>query len=317
MKSEKVAAGKLKRTLLMWLDSGQVNDSYTTGHSKSIDWLRCLPFIGMHVACFAVIQVGWSPIAVAVALFMYMIRMFAITAFYHRYFSHKSFRTSRTFQFVGALLGAMAVQRGPLWWAAHHRHHHVHSDGDADTHSPVKEGFWWSHAGWFLSRENFPTRWKNVKDWSRYPELVFLDRFDTVVPLLYAASMFGVGVLLELLAPNLGTNGWQMLVWGFVISTVVLYHATFTINSLAHRFGKKNYATKDQSRNNFWLALLTFGEGWHNNHHYYPRTVRQGFQWWEVDLTYAILKLLSVFGLVWDMKTVPAKVLSARRDHIK
>jgi stearoyl-CoA desaturase (delta-9 desaturase) len=235
--------------------------------------------------------------------------MFAITAFYHRYFSHRAFRTTRLVQFAFALLGAASVQRGPLWWAAHHRHHHAHADAPADLHSPRK-GFWHSHAGWFLTRAAFRTDASRIRDLMRFPELRWLDRFDTAVPAALAIALYASGAALERLAPGLHTSGPQLLVWGFCVSTVVLFHATVTINSLAHRFGRRRFPTRDDSRNNAWLALLTFGEGWHNNHHFFPGSARQGFRWWEIDLTWYGLRVLQSMGLVHDLKPVPAWVLA-------
>jgi stearoyl-CoA desaturase (delta-9 desaturase) len=200
------------------------------------------------------------------------------------------------------------VQRGPIWWAAHHRHHHVHSDKPEDIHSPVQHGFLWSHMGWFMSSKYFVADLSRVKDLLKYPELRFLDRFDIAVPTLLGVGVFLVGVLLKHVAPELGTNGWQMLVWGFFISTVAVYHGTYTINSLSHVFGRQRYRTGDASRNNLWLALITLGEGWHNNHHHYPGSARQGFYWWEFDVTFYMLKLMAFLGLIWDLKTVPAAV---------
>lgn len=292
-----------------WFDAAAV-DVPAQAQGTSIDWLRTLPFIGMHVACFGVFLVGWSPIAVATAIALYLLRMFAITGFYHRYFSHRSFKTSRKTAVIFALIGASSVQRGPIWWAAHHRHHHATTEREDDPHSPVHHGFWWSHTGWFLSRKHFSVQEDRVRDWQRYPELRFLDRFDIVVPLILAIGLFLTGLGLQAYAPQLGTSGAQMLVWGFFVSTVVLYHGTFTINSLAHRWGKRRYATQDNSRNNFLLALLTLGEGWHNNHHHYPVSAKQGFYWWEIDMTYYVLRAMSALGLVWDLKPVPA----AKRD---
>ena len=294
-----------------WFDTEDVQDN--DAQAARIDWLRAVPFIGMHLACVAVLWVGVSPIALIVALAPYAVRMFAITGFYHRYFSHRTFRTSRVLQFVFALIGASSVQRGPLWWAAHHRNHHRHADTVADPHSPRVHGFWWSHAGWFLTRGGFRTDWSRIPDLARYPELRWLDRYDTVVPVLLAAALFGVGALLERVAPHLGTSGPQLLVWGFFVSTVVLFHATVTINSLAHRFGRRRFDTRDDSRNNLWLALLTFGEGWHNNHHFFPGTARQGFRWWEIDLTWYGLRAMALLGLVRDLKPVPAWVLAKAR----
>ena len=293
--------------LLRWFDTSITDEA---GSDRRIDWLRALPFIGMHAACIGVIWVGVSPFAVATALVLYAVRMLAITGFYHRYFSHRSFETSRAVQFVFALLGAAAVQRGPLWWAAHHRHHHRHADRPDDTHSPSQEGFLWSHLGWFLSRANFPIRQERIPDLLRFPELRFLDRFDILAGAVLAVSLYVLGVLLQRLAPELGVSGGQLLIWGFFVSTVVLYHATFTINSLAHRFGSRRYATPDESRNNLWLAIPTFGEGWHNNHHHFPASARQGFYWWEIDITWYFLKLLESVGLIWNVRPVPR----SRRD---
>jgi stearoyl-CoA desaturase (delta-9 desaturase) len=208
--------------LLRWFDSS-VTD--TDAGDRSIDWLRTLPFVGMHVACLGVIWVGWSPFAVATAVVLYAVRMLAITGFYHRYFSHRSFATSRVAQTIFAVIGASAVQRGPLWWAAHHRHHHRHADRPDDTHSPKQCGFLWSHIGWFLSRENFPIRVERIPDLMRFPELRFLDRFDVLAGVVLAASLYALGVVLERYAPGLGVTGGQLLVWGFFISTVALYHA--------------------------------------------------------------------------------------------
>ncbi len=303
------------QTLRRWVDSGVTPCAQEDASGlRRIDWVRTVPFMALHLACLGVVAVGWSPFAVGVAVALYALRMFAITGFYHRYFSHRAFRTSRGMQLLFALAGAAAVQRGPLWWASHHRHHHANSDHASDQHSPEQHGFFWSHIGWFLSRANFATRGEWVRDLARYPELRFLDRFDIVVPLALAAGLFAAGEWLAAVAPGLGTNGWQLLVWGFAISTVVLYHATFTINSLAHRVGRRRYATNDSSRNNWLLALLTFGEGWHNNHHHYPGAARQGFRPWEVDLTYYGLCALRGCGLIWGLRPVPARLRDARPE---
>jgi stearoyl-CoA desaturase (delta-9 desaturase) len=262
----------------------------------------------MHAACLAVIWVGFSWAALGATVLLYVVRMFAITGFYHRYFSHRSFKTSRFGQFMFGLLGASAVQRGPIWWAAHHRHHHMHSDKPNDVHSPARHGFFWSHMGWFMSSKYFVADLSRVRDLMKYPELRLLDRFDIAVPIVLGAGVFLLGVLLAHAAPILGTSGSQMLVWGFFISTVAVYHGTYTINSLSHVFGRQRYRTGDDSRNNAWLAIITLGEGWHNNHHHYPCSARQGFYWWEFDATFYILKLMAFFGLIWDLKPVPAAV---------
>ena len=280
--------------------------------AERIDWLRVIPFIGLHLACLGVIWVGFSWAAFAAAAALYALRMFALTGFYHRYFSHRAFKTSRALQFVFALIRAACVQRGPLWWAAHHRNHHRHADTEADIHSPLQRGFWWSHMGWFLTPRGFRTDWEVIPDLRRYPELRWLDRFDIAVPILLAVALYFFGRWLGAAYPELHTSGAQMLIWGFFVSTVVLFHATVTINSVAHRFGSRRFATRDNSRNNWLLALITFGEGWHNNHHHFPGSARQGFRWWEFDLTYYLLRAFATCGLVWDLKPAPAGL---RRTH--
>ena len=299
-----------KATLRRWIDSG-ADERVEAGDERRIDWARVLPFLAIHAGCLAVAWVGVSAVAVAVAAALFALRMFAITAFYHRYFSHRAFRTTRVAQFAFAVIGASAAQRGPLWWASHHRHHHAHADRPDDSHSSLQHGFIWSHMGWFLARGSFATRVKRVTDLARFPELRWLDRFDTAVPAALGVALYAIGEWLASAHAELGTSGAQLVVWGFCISTVTLYHATFTINSLAHRFGSRRYATRDDSRNSFWLALLTFGEGWHNNHHHYPTAARQGFFWWEVDLAYYGLRVLAALGLVWDLRPVPE---AARRN---
>ena len=299
------------KTLVSWFDNHAVETS--DANPEKIECLRVLPFIVLHLACFAVFWVEFSAVAVSVAVVLYLLRMFAITGFYHRYFSHKAFKTSRPVQFIFAFLAASAAQRGPLWWASHHRHHHAHSDHPEDPHSPRQHGFFWSHLSWFLANKNFRLKKERIKDWLQYPELKLLDRFDVVAPLALALGLFALGAWLEYAAPHLQTNGLQLFIWGFVISTVLLYHMTFTVNSLAHVWGKRRFLTNDDSRNNPVIALFTLGEGWHNNHHHFPSSARQGFYWWEIDLTYYGLKILSALGLIWDLRKVPVEVLSQKR----
>jgi stearoyl-CoA desaturase (delta-9 desaturase) len=287
---------RVLEAIRLWFDTSQPTGAPVEGPiERRVEWVRVLPFVAMHLACLGVFAVGAPADAVAVAVGLYLVRMFAITGFYHRYFSHRTFRAGRITQFVFAVLGASAVQRGPLWWAAHHRRHHRHSDTDLDVHSPRQHGFWWSHMGWITSARNFPTQLHEVRDLAKFPELRWLDRYDVAVPILLAVGLFLVG-------------GWSWLVWGFFVSTVVLFHCTCFINSLAHQLGTRRYETDDDSRNSFVLAIITLGEGWHNNHHRYPGATRQGFFWWEIDLTYYGLLVLSGIGLIRDLRPVPARV---------
>ncbi len=261
-----------------------------------IPLLRIIPFAAVHLVCLAVFFVDFRWSYVALCLALYAVRMFFVTAGYHRYFSHRSFKTSRAFQFLLAFMAMSSAQKGVLWWAAHHRNHHRFSDTEEDLHSPMQFGFWWSHVGWILSDSYEKTELHLIRDFAKYPELRWLDRRFLVPPVVLAVALFLVG-------------GWGALVWGFFVSTVVLWHGSFTINSLAHLFGRRRYATTDTSRNNWWLALLTLGEGWHNNHHHYMASVRQGFFWWEVDVTYYVLKVLSWMRIVWDLRLPPPHIL--------
>jgi stearoyl-CoA desaturase (delta-9 desaturase) len=258
--------------------------------------IETIPFVAVHLACLAAVWTGISTTDTMIAAGLYALRMFGITVGYHRYFAHRSFKTSRAFAIVLAFLAQSSAQRGILWWAGNHRQHHRFSDTDDDVHSPVRRGFWHAHLGWFFTDEHKHTDLAAVSDLAKYPELVWLDRN----PYLPA---FLTGFLVWLLA------GWSGLVVGFFWSTVVLWHATFSINSLAHVVGRRRYVTGDQSRNNLWLALLTFGEGWHNNHHHYQSAARQGFRWYEIDISYYLLRALAALGLVWDLRRPPPSVV--------
>jgi stearoyl-CoA desaturase (delta-9 desaturase) len=269
-------------------------------HDHKIDWVGSVPFIAIHVAALGVLFVDFSWAAVGLCVFMYALRMFGITGGYHRYFSHRTYKLSRVSQFFMALLGTLAAQKGVLWWAANHRHHHRFSDYPEDLHSPVQDGIIWSHVGWILSPYYTKTRWELIPDLTKYPELVWLNKYHLVPPIALAVAMVAIG-------------GAPALFWGFFMSTVLLWHGTFTINSLSHVFGSRRYKTTDDSRNNFWLALLTLGEGWHNNHHCYMNSTRQGFFWWEIDMTYYALKVMSWFGIVSKIKAPPLKLLEAKR----
>lgn len=267
-----------------------------------------LVFWTIHLGCFAAIWTGVSWIAAVTCLALYVARMFAITGGFHRYFAHRTYKTSRLFQFLIALLGTASAQKGPLWWSSHHRHHHRYSDTEEDVHSPRYEGFLWAHVGWVLSTQFIEPRLHLVKDFVAFKELTWLDKYHMLPPLFLAISMYLFGSWLHLAHPGLGTSGVQMLVWGFCVSTTLLYHGTFCVNSLTHLFGRKRFETGDDSRNSLLIALVTLGEGWHNNHHRYPGSERQGFYWWEIDISHYILKFLSLFGIVWDLREPPKRI---------
>ncbi len=262
---------------------------------RDYEWGAAAPFVLVHLFAFGSLWTGvrWQDVVCCVAL--YFVRMFGVTGGYHRYFSHRTFKTSRAFQFVLAFLAQTSSQKGVIWWAQHHRDHHKFSDGERDEHSPVQWGLLHAHVGWLYDYTS-DTDTRKVRDLMRYPELVWLDRYWYLAPIV-----LGVLVWLAL--------GWSGLWIGFMLSTALLWHGTFTINSLSHVYGSRRYNTTDHSRNNLWLALITMGEGWHNNHHHYMRSTRQGFFWWEVDMTYYVLRILSAIGLVWDIREPPTDVI--------
>lgn len=289
---------------------------HLTHDEENVNLLEASPLLFVHlVALIGVFLVGFSWAALATCLVLYFARVFALTGGYHRYFSHNSFKTSRIFAFVLAFVGASSAQLGPLWWASHHRHHHQHSDTEEDIHSPRMRGVFWSHIGWLMCRKYAKAELSRIPDFAKYPEIRFIDRWHVIAPITLGVSLYFLGQWLAASSPALGTSGWQMVIWGFFISTVLVYHATFCINSLTHVFGKQRFKTSDDSRNNLWLALITMGEGWHNNHHRYPVSTRQGFYWWEIDATYYILKMLSWIGLVWDLRPPAEKVYAEAREN--
>jgi stearoyl-CoA desaturase (delta-9 desaturase) len=269
-------------------------------HNDDIIYPSAIAFVLVHLACFAVFWTGVRPIDVAVCIALYLIRMFAITAGLHRYFSHKSFKTGRVFQFVLAFVAETSAQSGAIWWAAKHREHHKYSDTPQDVHSPAQSGFFHAHVGWIFTRRSKTADYGYVKDLTRYPELVWLNEHNKFPAILLALA---VGL----------TLGWSGLVVGFFMSTVLVYHGTFAINSLAHVYGKQRYVTGDDSRNNWLLALITLGEGWHNNHHHYQASTRQGFYWWEIDVTFYVLKVLSWFRIVRELRSPPPEVVRGER----
>jgi len=257
-------------------------------------------FVLVHLACLAAFWTGVSALSIGLCLGFYFLRMFAITAGLHRYFSHRAFKTGRVFQFVLAFVAQMSAQAGTIWWAAKHREHHAHSDSPQDVHSPAQHGFLFAHLGWIFHKNHAAADYSSVPDLTRYPEIVWIDRHKYMPAVILAAACFAI-------------DSWTGLVVGFFWSTVLTYHGTFAINSMAHVFGNQRYVTGDDSRNNWLLALITLGEGWHNNHHYYQSSTRQGFYWWEIDVTFYILKALSWVGIVRDLRSPPAEALTGDR----
>ena len=258
-----------------------------------------IAFVPFHIGCLAALWIPfhWSYVVWLAAT--YSLGMFGVTAGFHRYFSHRAYKVHRVVQFLLAVLAQTTAQKGVLWWAAHHRLHHRHSDTEQDVHSPARQGIWWSHIGWLLSIASEDYDRTIVQDLAAYPELRLLNRYHRVPAILLGATVFAIG-------------GFPAFIWGFVISTVLLWHCTFSINSLAHLWGTRRFDTRDDSRNNFLLALITLGEGWHNNHHQFMHSVRQGLRWWEIDITYYVLRILNVFGITYDLSEVDSAVILKR-----
>jgi stearoyl-CoA desaturase (Delta-9 desaturase) len=268
----------------------------TAAEHDDIMYPSAIPFVLVHLACLAAIWTGITWTAFAICIVLYWLRIFAIGAGYHRYFSHRAYATGRSFQFILAVLSQSSMQKSILWWAAKHRHHHLHSDTEEDVHSPRHKGFFYSHVGWIFARRHDATDLVKVADFTCFPELMWLHKYELVPPIVLAVICLALG-------------GWSGLVVGFFWSTVLVYHGTFCINSLAHVRGRKRYVTGDDSRNNWLLAFFTMGEGWHNNHHAYQSSARQGFRWWEIDCTFYLLRMLAWFRVIWDLKTPPRQVI--------
>jgi len=284
-----------------------------------IDWWHQKGFILMHFAPFLAF-LPWIKVTTfdwVLCISLYFVRMFFVTGGYHRYFSHATYKTSRFVQFLIAFFAETSVQKGVLHWGANHRVHHKYSDTPKDPHSKKVYGFFYSHVGWILGPDFKDTKFNLIKDFGKFPELIWLNKYHLIPPLVLMLSVYLIGGYVntpdaEMSFSAILTNGLSTLIIGFFLSTVLLFHGTFSINSLMHMFGKKRYESNDESKNNLFLALLTLGEGWHNNHHYYMKTVRQGFYWWEIDITYYILKILSWFHIVWDLKPVPRHIKDSR-----
>jgi stearoyl-CoA desaturase (delta-9 desaturase) len=267
------------------------------------------PLLCLHLACALVFVVGVSRAALVAFVATTLVQIFGITTGYHRLLTHQSFKTTRVFQFLLATLGVLAAQNGPLWWVGHHRHHHAHADKEGDVHSP-RASFFWSHMGWLFSTKCLLIRRHLVADLERLVEMRLLEKYYYVVVIAYALLMYGVGEVWETLDPTAGVTGGQLVVWGSIVSTVCAYHAIWSANSIGHRFGSRRFPTRDDSRNNLLVSLITLGDGWHHNHHYCPYSARHGFHWWEIDVNYWILRVFEALGLVWGLKLPPKRVYS-------
>ena len=279
---------------------------------EKLSLIVSLPFLSVHIGAIYALTISPSPFALFMVFLMYFIRMFGITAGFHRLFSHRSFKTNRAFQFFLAYAATCSAQMGPIWWASHHRHHHKYTEQIEDPHTPTLKGFFWAHVGWIMSPVNSPTKEEYVGDLMKYPELKWLDKYHYFAPFSLVILLYGLGEFMAVNYAQYNTNGMELVLWGFFVSTVLLYHATFMVNSVCHVFGHRTYDTKDGSVNNFLVAILTLGEGWHNNHHAFPNSEKQGHKWYQIDISHYILWCLSKIGVVWKIRDVPEDSIKER-----
>lgn len=265
-----------------------------------------------HSCAFLVFFVGVSPIAFAAFLFFFVVRTFGVAAGYHRYFSHRSFETSRWFQFVLAFLGASSGQKGPLSWATSHRIHHRYSDTPKDPHTP-KRGFLYGYIGWLLPSDALHTDKKLTADFDPYPEIAWINTYYNIAPVSLALFCAGLGTYLKLHHPELQTSGLQLFTWGFVMSGILCLHGTLLINTLGHMSPEKSPRTNDHSRNVAFLLPVTLGECWHHNHHSSPTSANCGFKWWQVDFIYLGIVILGKLGIVYNIHNFAAKNKTSQR----
>jgi len=251
--------------------------------------MKTIVFLTFHLLWILAFWSGASTGALCFATASYFVILFGVFAGFHRYFSHRTFKTSRVFQFLLALLGTLSLQKGVLHWAANHRVHHKYSDKPGDIHSPIINTLYWAHMGWIMSDDHNETKWDKIKDFSKFPELVWLNKNFVGIYVTWCASvLFGLG--------------FDYLVWGCFINTLVSWHVVFFVNSIMHVWGSRDHDTGDQSRNNIWLTIPLMGENWHNNHHHKPNSASVWFKWYQVDLTFIALAALEKIGLIWDVK---------------
>ena len=259
-----------------------------------------LPLILVHLSLIGLFYVPFTWTGLILFFVMTRITGLGVTVGFHRYFSHHAFKTSRWFQFVLGVFGCTALQKGPLWWVAHHREHHRHSDTVNDVHSPVVDGFWYGHVGWLFARDLMHPSHECMKDLTKFPELLWLDRLWMVPGILAAAACYAI-------------DGGSGLLWGFSLSTVAIFQFTFAVNSVGHRWGPQRFNTGEGSRNNWFLGYVAMGDGWHNNHHRSPTSARHGLAWYELDIAYMMICNLKRVGLIWGVRQPPASVLEAAR----
>lgn len=256
-----------------------------------------LPFLGTIYAMVMLWQQYVDWLDVTLMLVLYVISGLGITIGFHRMLTHKSFETSRPLKALFLIMGCMALEGDPTSWASTHIQHHAHSDDEDDPHSPL-EGLWHSHVGWLFTHKN------NIEMYGKW-----LTKDPTVV---WVTKTWYVWAALGIIIPTL-IAGWSGLIWGGLVRIFLTHHITWSVNSICHTFGRRDYNTRDASRNNFIVGLLAFGEGWHNNHHAFPRSAFHGLQWWQIDISAYIIRALEKVGLVWNVHRVKLEDMHKRQ----
>ncbi|WP_443029105.1 acyl-CoA desaturase [Spirulina sp. CS-785/01] len=264
-----------------------------------LNWVNIVFMTLVHIgALFALLPSNFSWEAVGLMVFLHWVTGgLGITLGWHRLVSHRSFKTPKWLEYLLVFFGALSCQGGVIHWVGLHRMHHLHSDTDPDPHDSSK-GFWWSHMGWMLYRipgeEDIPRFTKDIWD---DPVYRFLQNNFVPVQIVLGLVLYAIG-------------GWPFIIWGIFARLVLVFHCTWFVNSATHMFGYRTFESNDKSRNCWWVALVTYGEGWHNNHHAHQYSARHGLKWWEVDLTWMVIRSLQTIGLAKDVKLIPAKAMN-------
>lgn len=267
--------------------------------AAGVNWYVALWLIALHVGAVGALWFfSWQAVLLTVVLH-WLTGGLGICLGFHRLLTHGSFQTYRPVKWFFAWLGGLAGEGTAIDWVADHRKHHAHSDQEGDPHSP-NDGSWWSHAGWLGWKLHGPEKSAHNSRWA--PDLN-KDPVLRAMDYAFLPSHIGLGLALFGLGWWLGGAfmAWSFVTWGMFLRLVLVLHATWFVNSASHMWGYRNYETTDKSRNNWWVALVTYGEGWHNNHHAYPRMANHGHKWWEIDLTYRAILLMKRLGLAWDV----------------
>ncbi len=267
-------------------------DVIDISNRQKMNWTTTIVLVLFHIgAVAALFMFSWKAFLVSAALY-WMAVGWGISLGYHRLHTHRSYKTPLIVEYFFALCGALTLEGGPIFWVATHRIHHQNSDHDGDPHSP-REGTYWAHMGWIMTGKAMHHDTSILK---RYVPDLSKDKFHVALTTWHWVPQVVVGLIL------LAIGGWPYVLWGVFFRTVFGLHCTWAVNSATHLWGSRRFATRDDSTNNWWVAMFTWGEGWHNNHHAHPVSARHGLAWYEIDINYMGIKALEFLGLARDVK---------------